>query len=160
MKTHAQVLFSRLLALFANAHQKRNFQALLRLFLEADGRPLPQRSLSRSPSALSRFLNHARWPTWKLSLAIRQATGETMARFAAARRGRKPRLLLILDLTSLEKAGSFPELGRWLQVFLWNPWGAPGGAALGLRPLSPALWLYPLAGKGLALAGKARTPPP
>ena len=168
MKTHAQVLFSRLLALFATAHQKRNFQALLRLFLEADGRPLPQRSLSRSPSALSRFLNHARWPTWKLSLAIQQATEETLARFAAARRGRKPRLLLILDLTSLEKAGNFPELGRWLQVFhgthgvhlvmlllvygplrlpfgftLWRGKGSPSPAKLGLRLLEqvPA-WLY------------------
>jgi len=99
---------------------------------------------------------------------LQESSFKAFTEFAAARRGRKPRLLLILDLTSLEKAGSFPELGRWLQVFhgthgvhlvvlllvygplrlpfgftLWRGKGSPSPAKLGLRLLEqvPA-WLY------------------
>ncbi len=86
---------------------------------------------------------------------------------------------MILDLTSLEKAGSFPELGRWLQVFhgthgvhlvvlllvygslrlpfgftLWRGKGSPSPAKHGLRLLEqvPA-WLY--AYRPLVLADSA-----
>ncbi len=166
-------------ALFATAHQKRNFQALLRLFLRGEGKPLPQHSPTRSPSALSRFLNHGNWPTWRLAELLRESSFKAFTEFAAHRRGRKPRPLLILDLTSLEKAGSFPELGRWLQVFhgthgvhlvvlllvygplrlpfgfpLWRGKGSPSPAKLGLRLLEqvPA-WLY--AYRPLVLADSA-----
>lgn len=168
MKTHAQVLFWRLRAIFTTVHQRRNFEALLRLFLKGEGRPLPQRSQTHSSSALSRFLNHGDWPTWKLARLLREGGFEALARFAAARRGRKPKLLLILDLTSLEKAGRFPRLGNWTQTFhgvrglhlvvllvvygplrlpfgfaLWRGKGSPSPAKLGLRLLEqvPA-WLY------------------
>lgn len=79
MKTHAQVLFSRVLAISFTTHQKRNFQALLRLFLKGEGEPLPQRSQTLSSSALSRFLNHGDWPTWKLARPLREGDFESLA---------------------------------------------------------------------------------
>jgi len=112
MKTHVQALFSRALAIFSTAHQRQNFEACIRLFLRDEGKPLPRHSPTRSPSALSRFLNHGDWPTWRLAHLLREFSLKALTVFAAARRGRKPRPLLTLDLTSLEKAGSFPELGR------------------------------------------------
>jgi ABC-type transporter Mla subunit MlaD len=41
------------------AYQRDNLQAMLGLFLEAEGRPLPEYSQLKSPSTLSRFLNES-----------------------------------------------------------------------------------------------------
>lgn len=40
-----------------SAYQRENLEAMLGLFLESQGHPLPQHSQSKSASALSRFLN-------------------------------------------------------------------------------------------------------
>lgn len=51
----AQQLVYALLSLMPSAYQRENLEAMLGLFLEAQGHPLPQHSQSKSASALSRF---------------------------------------------------------------------------------------------------------
>ena len=46
-----------------SVYQRENLEAMLGLFLEAQGHPLPQHSKAKSASALSRFLNIHRWST-------------------------------------------------------------------------------------------------
>ncbi len=60
---HAQGLVYTLLSLMPSTYQKQNLEAMFGLFLEAQGHPLPQYSKSKSPSALSRFLNVYDWST-------------------------------------------------------------------------------------------------
>jgi hypothetical protein len=47
-------------------YQRENLEAMLGLFLEAQGHPLPQYSKAKSASALSRFLNIHLWSTRQL----------------------------------------------------------------------------------------------
>jgi hypothetical protein len=54
---HAQQLVYLLLSLMPSPYQRENLQAMLGLFLEAQGHPLPQHSQTKSASALSRFLS-------------------------------------------------------------------------------------------------------
>ncbi|HEY9739505.1 MAG TPA: IS701 family transposase, partial [Coleofasciculaceae cyanobacterium] len=63
---HAQQLVYTLLSLMPSEYQRDNLQAMLGLFLEAQGHPLPQHSKTKSASALSRFLNIYSWSTRKL----------------------------------------------------------------------------------------------
>lgn len=50
---HAQQLVYTLLSLMPSQYQRDNLEAMLGLFLEAQGRPLPQHSKTKSASALS-----------------------------------------------------------------------------------------------------------
>jgi hypothetical protein len=86
-------------------YQRDSLQALLGLFLTPVGRPLPQHCQLKSAGALSRFLNHYDWPTRQLIRSIRQWVLEQL--LVRAPRGRRPHLQLIVDLTTLEKAGKF-----------------------------------------------------
>lgn len=63
---HAQQIVYTLLSLMPSQYQRDNLQAMLGLFLEAQGRPLPQHCKTKSASALSRFLNIYSWSTRKL----------------------------------------------------------------------------------------------
>jgi hypothetical protein len=110
MNQHAQALFCRLQTLFVTPYQRASFKALLALFLRGDGRPHPSYSHSKSPSALSRFLNQYRWNTRGIIRQARQAMLKSLFATYARRRGRRPRLLVIIDLTTLEKAGRFQQL--------------------------------------------------
>ena len=60
---HAQGLVYSLLCLMPSVYQKASLNALLGLFLEAQGHPLPQHTQLKSASSLSRFLNHYVWST-------------------------------------------------------------------------------------------------
>ena len=60
---HAQNLVYTLLSLMPSTYQQENLEAMLGLFLQAQGSPLPQHSKSKSASALSRFLNIYNWST-------------------------------------------------------------------------------------------------
>jgi hypothetical protein len=60
---HAQGLMYSLLCLMPSVYQKASLNALLALFLEAQGHPLPQQISVKSASSLSRFLNLYRWST-------------------------------------------------------------------------------------------------
>jgi hypothetical protein len=61
-----------------SGYQKASLNALLALFLEAQGHVLPGHTQVKSPSSLSRFLNRYRWSTcgfypsllWGLSGAL------------------------------------------------------------------------------------------
>lgn len=57
MLAHAQDLVYSLKELMPTSYQKDNLEAMLGLFLEAQGHPLPEHSQTKSASALSRFLN-------------------------------------------------------------------------------------------------------
>jgi len=60
---NAQNLVYTLLSLMPSVYQQENLEAMLGMFLEAQGYPLPQHSKSKSASALSRFLNIHKWST-------------------------------------------------------------------------------------------------
>lgn len=104
MKTilaHAQGLVYTLLSLMPSHYQQDSLQALLGLFLEAQGHPLPEHSKTKSASALSRFLNVYPWSTRRLIRTTRQYVLQQI--LSQQRRGRKPTLQVIIDLTTLEK---------------------------------------------------------
>ena len=118
MHTAAQSLLSAILALLPSPHLRDSLKALLFLLLQGHGKARPQHSQTKSPSALSRFLNSYPWPTRALIRLARQEAEKTL-HLARRRRGPKPRLLVVLDLVTLEKRGTFPLLplsffhGKW-----------------------------------------------
>ena len=63
MLTHAQELVYTLKELMPTQYQKDNLEAMLVLFLQVQGHPLPQYSKTKFLSALSRFLNINPWAT-------------------------------------------------------------------------------------------------
>jgi hypothetical protein len=84
--------------------------ALIAAFLEADGNPRPEHAPIKSPSAFSRFLNQYHWNARAIVRIIRTAIIVQLWAASAQRKGRRPILELILDLTTLEKTGAFPNL--------------------------------------------------
>lgn len=120
------------------AYQKDTFQALLGLFLQANGRPLPQYSSLKSPSAQSRFLNKYDWPTRTLIRRVRRQVIEQLLRYKP--KGRRPWLQIIVDLTTLEKCGKFKAFEHLIHVLhgkrglhvvilylVVGPWRCPWG---------------------------------
>ncbi len=110
MNQHAQQLFCTLQDLFATSYQRASFRALMALFLRGDGRPHPSYSHGKSPGALSRFLNHYRWSVRGLIRQTRQAAITSLFATCAQKKGRRPKLLVMIDLTTLEKTGRFEKL--------------------------------------------------
>jgi hypothetical protein len=111
---HVQRLVYTLLDLMPTGYQRRSLEVLLSLFLQATGKPLPAYSELKSGSALSRFLNHYRWPVRQVIRSLRQAALERL--LAPRRRGRRPILEIMVDLTCLEKAGRFKGLDQLIHV--------------------------------------------
>lgn len=112
---HAQQLVYTLLSLMPSQYQRDNLQALLGLFLEAQGHPLPQHSKTKSSSALSRFLNTYSWSTRKLIRITRDYVLEQM--LSDCPKGRRPMLQVIIDLTTLEKRGKFKPFEHLICVY-------------------------------------------
>ncbi|RAM48974.1 MAG: IS701 family transposase [Hapalosiphonaceae cyanobacterium JJU2] len=137
-------------------YQKENLEAMLTLFLEAQGHPLPEHSQTKSASALSRFLNIKPWSTRELIRITRKQALEQV--LLESRFGRKPFLQVIIDLTTLEKAGKFQEFEHLISVYngkrglhlvvlylvvgkwripwnfrVWRGKGTPSPAQLGLK---------------------------
>jgi hypothetical protein len=73
-----------------SVYQKASLNALLGLFLEAQGHPLPQHTQLKFASSLSRFLNHYTWSTRGVIRATRQATLKQIAEYL-------PRKGILLD---------------------------------------------------------------
>lgn len=73
MLAHAQELVYSLKELMPTQYQKDNLEAMLGLFLEAQGYPLPEHSQIKSASALSRFLNINPWSTTEMKRDSSQA---------------------------------------------------------------------------------------
>jgi len=71
MLAHAQELVYNLSELMPTQYQKDTLEAMLGLFLSAQGHPLPEHSQTKSPSALSRFLNINPWSTRDMIRTVR-----------------------------------------------------------------------------------------
>jgi hypothetical protein len=142
-----------------SAYQKDNLEAMLGLFLEAQGHPLPEHSQTKSASALSRFLNVNPWSTRQVVRSVRSHVLQTVLKvFSESGKGRKPFLQVIIDLTTLEKRGKFKDfqdlisvyngkrglhlvvvylvVGKWRipwSIRVWRGKGTPSPAQLGLK---------------------------
>ena len=159
MLAHAQELVYTLKDLMPTQYQKENIEAMLGLFLEAQGHPLPEHSKIKSASALSRFLNINLWSTRGIIRAVRnQVLQVVLKALHESGRGRRPFLQVIVDLTTLEKRGKFKEfehlisvyngkrglhlvvlylvVGKWRipwSIRVWRGKGTPSQAQLGLK---------------------------
>ncbi|MBD2451960.1 transposase [Nostoc sp. FACHB-152] len=159
MLAHAQELVYSLKALMPTQYQKDNLEAMLALFLEAQGHPLPEHSQTKSPSAISRFLNINPWSTREMIRVIRSTALQTVFKvLASSGKGRKPFIQVIIDLTTLEKRGKFQEFSDLIRVYngkrglhlvvvylvigrcripwnfrVWRGKGTPSPAQLGLK---------------------------
>ncbi|KAB8333971.1 hypothetical protein SD80_010740 [Scytonema tolypothrichoides VB-61278] len=91
MLAHAQELVYNLSELIPTQYQKDNLEAMLGLFLEGQGHPLPQHSKTKSPSALSRFLNINPWSTRKILRIVRNQVLEAVLKtLSESGQGRRP----------------------------------------------------------------------
>ena len=98
-----------------STYQQDSLQALLGLFLEGQGFPLPEHCQTKSASALSRFLNRYKWSTRQVIRTVRQAVRQQILSLPQV--GRQPILRVILDLTTLEKVGKFKEFKHLIRVY-------------------------------------------
>jgi Transposase DDE domain len=110
LNKEARSVFNTIQALITTSHQLQTFNALIAAFLEADGNPRPEHAPIKSPSAFSRFLNQYDWNARAIVRVVRAAVITQLWAAYAQRRGRRPILELIVDLTTLEKTGLFPNL--------------------------------------------------
>ncbi|WP_414623400.1 transposase [Calothrix sp. CCY 0018] len=159
MLAHAQELVYNLKDLMPTQYQKENLEAILGLFLEAQGHPLPEHSKTKSASALSRFLNINPWSTRDMIRAVRNQVLEVVLKaLYESGKGRRPFLQVIVDLTTLEKRGKFPDFEHLISVYngkrglhlvvlylvvgkwripwsfrVWRGKGTPSQAQLGLK---------------------------
>lgn len=111
----AQALVSTLKTLMPSIYQQDSLQALLGLFLEGRGTPLPEHCQTKSASALSRFLNKYSWSIRQVIRAVRSAAIQQV--LSQPRLGRRPTLQVILDLTTLEKTGKFKDFEHLIRVY-------------------------------------------
>lgn len=103
-----------LLKLMPSVHQRSSLKAMLALFLCAQGLALPEHATHKSPSAISRFLNLYDWPTTGV---IRTLRGEVLKMLLERRKvGRRSILRAIVDLTPLQKSGSFEGLAGLVRI--------------------------------------------
>lgn len=110
MKTilqHAQGLVYSLLCLMPSVYQKASLNALLGLFLDAQGHALPEHTQVKSPSSLSRFLNRYTWSTRSVIRTTRQTI---LQQLASHRPHPRIPIRILIDLTTLEKSGKFWQL--------------------------------------------------
>ena len=104
------------LDLMPTGHQRASLTALLSLFLMADC-CTPKDSKTNSESGLSRFLNIYGWPTRKVVATIRLKIERFINAYYRMRRGRRPILHAIVDLTCLEKTGQYKGLEECVRVY-------------------------------------------
>jgi hypothetical protein len=136
---HAQGLVYSLLSLMPSPYQKASLNALLGLFLQAQGHPLPQQTQVKSASSLSRFLNHYDWPTLRVVRTIRQAILAQIEQHVPVPGNT---LYLLIDLTTLPKTGKFQHLSTALTEA-----GEPSVSGEVLPPVELDPWVRVLNGK-------------
>jgi hypothetical protein len=104
---YAQKLVYNLICLMPSSYQKASFNAVLGLFLDAQGHALPEHTQVKSASSISRFFNHYAWPTRRVIQATRQAILQQIECYAP-----HPNIpvRILIDLTTLEKSGKFWHL--------------------------------------------------
>ena len=116
METPTASLVYDVLDLMPTGHQRTSLIALLSLFLMADC-CTPKDSKTKSESGLSRFLNIYGWPTRKVVVTIRLKIERFINAYYRTRRGRRPILHAIVDLTCLEKTGQYKGLEEFVRVY-------------------------------------------
>lgn len=104
---YAQSLVYSLQCLMPSVYQKASLNALLGLFLEAQGHPLPQHTQLKSASSLSRFLNLYTWSTRGVIRFTRKAI---LNQIAQHRPHKGIPLRVLIDLSTLQKCGKFLHL--------------------------------------------------
>ena len=109
MNQHALKLFCTLEHIFTSHHLTASFKTMMALFLKGDRHPQPHHAHGKSPAALSRFLNQYTWNSRSLIRQTRRAAVQSLMRYDQTRRGRRPKLLVMVDLTTLEKTGRFAQ---------------------------------------------------
>lgn len=117
MLTHAQELVYSLKELMPTQYQKDNLEAMKVLFLSASGQPLPEHSQTKSPSAISRFLNINPCSTREMIRTHKHVLQTVLKLLRSAGKGRRPFLQVIIDLTTLEKRGKFSAFGDLIRVY-------------------------------------------
>lgn len=105
-----QELVYNLLSLMPTQYQKDNLEAMLGLFLEAQGHPLPQYSQTKSASALSRFLNQYRWSTRDVIRTVRHCVLQQVLSFCP--KGRRPCLQVIIDVVMVLTSTGLTQLSH------------------------------------------------
>jgi Transposase DDE domain len=110
MNPEAQTAFNTLSNLISSPHVKTSFDALLHNFFKANGNPRPQQSIAKSPSAISRMLNQYDLPVLGLIRESRELIKQKIWAYFSSSKKRRPRLELIIDMTTLEKTGVFKDL--------------------------------------------------
>lgn len=107
MLQHAQTLVYSLLSLMPSPYQKASLKALLGRFLSEQGHALPEHTPIKSPSSLSRFLNHYNWSTRQV---IRTTRAAILQQLAVHPVPANIPIRLLIDLTTLKKTGKFWHL--------------------------------------------------
>lgn len=110
----ARKLVYELLNLMPSPYQQASLKAMLVLFLSTRGLALPEHANHKSASALSRFLNFYEWPTKSVIRTLRREVLETL--LERRKVGRRPVLRAIVDLTPLQKSGSFEGLAGLVHI--------------------------------------------
>jgi hypothetical protein len=111
----ARKLVYELLDLMPSSYQRASLIAMLALFLGGcGGMALPEHTAHKSPGALSRFLNLYDWSTTSVIRSLRSHILEML--LEGRHGGRRPTLRAVVDLTPLEKSGSFERLGGLIHV--------------------------------------------
>ncbi len=112
---HARKLVYELLDLMPTPYQRASLKAMLVLFLSAQGLALPEHTTHKSPSALSRFLNLYEWSTTSVIRTLRRQVLEIVLQ-RRRKVGRRPILRAVVDLTPLEKSGTFKGLAGLVHI--------------------------------------------
>ena len=113
--SQVEELLSTLKDLMPTIYQKETLESIIGLLLDGQGNAVPHHCQTKSESAISRFLNHYNWPTRSLIRTIRSFILNVI--LSQRKKGRKPILQVIIDLTTLEKVGKFPHLKDLVRVY-------------------------------------------
>ena len=108
-------LLSTLKELMPTIYQQETLESIIGLLLDGKGNAVPHHCLTKSESSISRFLNYYNWSTRSLIRTVRSLILNLIS--SERRKGRKPILKVILDLTTLEKVGKFPHLQDKVRVY-------------------------------------------
>jgi len=111
----AEELLSTLKQIMPSIYQQETLESILGLFLKGQGNSVPHHCQTKSESAISRFLNHYKWSTRSLIRHVRSCILNLI--LSHRKKGRKPTLEVIIDLTTLEKVGNFPHLQNLVRVY-------------------------------------------
>ncbi len=107
-------LISTLKQLMPTIYQQETLESIFGLLLEGKSH-VPHNCQTKSESAISRFLNEYNWPTRSLIRTVRSFIINLI--LSTRKKGRKPILQVMIDLTTLEKVGKFANLNNLVRVY-------------------------------------------